>query len=97
VHAFYAFVALTKSPLGVYDDLPEAVKKEVQTFTDVNVAWLSKVLSAAGVVSSGESERRAHAIFSAVAGAQLTARSRADISLYDAIIESYRAAGLLPD
>ncbi|MDI7066393.1 TetR/AcrR family transcriptional regulator, partial [Klebsiella pneumoniae] len=28
-----------------YDDLPEAVQKEVQTFTDVNVAWLSKVLS----------------------------------------------------
>ncbi len=30
-----------------YDDLPEAVKKEIQTFADVNVAWLSKVLSAA--------------------------------------------------
>src|ERR1700724_2825541 len=29
-----------------YDDLPESVKKEVQTFTDVNVSWLSKVLSA---------------------------------------------------
>jgi hypothetical protein len=26
-----------------YDDLPEEVKKEVQTFADVNVAWLSKV------------------------------------------------------
>src|SRR5580693_3968412 len=24
-----------------YDDLPESVKKEVQTFADVNVAWLS--------------------------------------------------------
>ena len=34
-----------------YDDLPEAVKQEVQTFADVNVAWLSKVLSAAAVVS----------------------------------------------
>jgi TetR/AcrR family transcriptional regulator, transcriptional repressor for nem operon len=40
-----------------YDDLPEAVKKEVQTFADVNVAWLSKVLSAANVVSSEESAR----------------------------------------
>ena len=79
-----------------YDDLPEAVKKEIQTFADVNVAWLSKVLSAANVVSSKESERRACAIFSAVAGAQLMARSRSDISLYDALIDSYRVAGLLP-
>jgi TetR/AcrR family transcriptional regulator, transcriptional repressor for nem operon len=79
-----------------YDDLPEAVQKEVQTFADVNVAWLSKVLSAAAVVSSEESERRARAIFAAVAGAQLMARSRSDISLYDALIESYRMAGLLP-
>jgi TetR/AcrR family transcriptional repressor of nem operon len=79
-----------------YDDLPEVVKKEVQNFTDVNVAWLSKVLSAAALVNSEESERRARAIYAAVAGAQLVARSRSDISLYDAIIESYRAAGLLP-
>ena len=79
-----------------YDDLPEAVKKEVQTFADVNVAWLSKVLSAAAVVDSGESEQRARAIFAAVAGAQLMARSRSDISLFDALIDSYRAAGLLP-
>ena len=79
-----------------YDDLPEAVKKEVQTFADVNVAWLSKVLSAAAVVDSGESERRARAVFAAVAGAQLMARSRSDISLYDTLIDSYRVAGLLP-
>ena len=79
-----------------YDDLPETVKKEVQTFADVNVAWLSKVLSAAAVVSSEGSERRARAIFAAVAGAQLMARSRSDISLYDGLIETYRVAGLLP-
>src|SRR3984957_20227228 len=79
-----------------YDDLPEAVKQEVQTFADVNVAWLSRVLSAAGVVNSAESEQRARAIFAAVAGAQLMARSRSDISLYDALIDSYRVAGLLP-
>lgn len=79
-----------------FDDLPEAVKKEVQTFVDVNVAWLGKVLAAATVVSSEESEPRARAIFAAVAGAQLMARGRSDISLFDALIESYRAAGLLP-
>ena len=79
-----------------YDDLPDPVKKEVQTFTDVHVAWLSRVLSAAAVVSSEESEGRARAIFAAVAGAQLVARSRSDVSLYDALIDSYRVAGLLP-
>ena len=78
------------------DDLPDAVRKEVQTFADVNVAWLSKLLVAAGLVSSRKSEQRARAIFAAVAGAQLIARSRADISLYDSMIDSYRAAGLLP-
>jgi TetR/AcrR family transcriptional repressor of nem operon len=80
-----------------YDDLPETVRKEVQAFTDVNVAWLSKVLSAAKVVSGKKVEPRARAIFAAVAGAQLLARSRADITVYDAVINSYRAAGLLPE
>jgi TetR/AcrR family transcriptional regulator, transcriptional repressor for nem operon len=79
-----------------YDDLPEAVKREVQAFAEVNVAWLSRLLSAATVVSVGESEQRAHAIFAAVAGAQLIARSRSDVALYDSLIDGYRAAGLLP-
>jgi len=79
-----------------YDDLPESVKKEVLAFADVNVRWLAKVLTAAAVVSAEESERRARAIFAAVAGAQLMARSRSDISLYDVLIDGYRVAGLLP-
>ncbi len=79
-----------------YDDLPEAVKREVQTFGDVNVAWLSTLLSAAALVGARESEQRARAIFAAVAGAQLIARSRSDIALYDSLIDGYRAAGLLP-
>lgn len=79
-----------------YDDLPEPVKKEVQAFTDVNVTWLSKVLGASGVVSPEESEKRARAIFAGVSGAQLMARSRSDISLFDALIDSFRVSGLLP-
>ncbi|EKS40354.1 TetR/AcrR family transcriptional regulator [Afipia clevelandensis] len=79
-----------------HDDLPDAVRREVQTFADVNVAWLGRVLSAAGLVGPDEHDTRARAIFAAIAGAQLVARSRADISLYDALIENYRAAGLLP-
>lgn len=79
-----------------YDDLPEPVKREVQAFADVNVAWLSKVLSAAAVTGARESEPRARAIFAAVAGAQLLARSRSDLSLFDALIDDYRRVGLLP-
>jgi TetR/AcrR family transcriptional repressor of nem operon len=79
-----------------YDDLPEPVKKHIQTFAEVNVAWLGKVLAASTLVRPAESERRAHAIYAAVVGAQLLARSRSDISLYDALIDDYRAAGLLP-
>jgi len=79
-----------------YDDLPEPVKKEVQTFADVNVAWLSKTLIAAAVVDLDGSEDRARAIFAAVSGAQLMARSRSSISLFDTLILNYRGVGLLP-
>ena len=79
-----------------FDDLPDSVKTEVQAFADVNIAWLKKTLVAAKVVSPREAERRARAIFSGIIGAQLMARSRADIALYDSLIESYRTAGLLP-
>jgi TetR/AcrR family transcriptional regulator, transcriptional repressor for nem operon len=79
-----------------FDDVPEEVKTEVQIFADVNVAWLKKTLVAAKVVVPREADRRARAIYSGIVGAQLVARSRADITLYDSLIESYRTAGLLP-
>lgn len=78
-----------------YDDLPSTVKTEVQAFADVNVAWLARMLAAASVSDSAP-EARARAIFAAVAGAQLMARSRADLSLFDALIASFRHSGLIP-
>ncbi|MCK8787818.1 TetR/AcrR family transcriptional regulator [Roseomonas sp. NAR14] len=75
-----------------HDDLPEAVRREVLAFGDVNVAWLTRLLTA---TAGARADAKARAIFAAVAGAQLMARSRADVSLYDALIDSYRAAGLL--
>ena len=78
-----------------YDDLPDTVKKEVQAFADVNIAWLTKMLAAASV-SGSKYEPRARAIFAAVAGAQLMARSRADLKLFDTLIASYRESGLIP-
>ncbi|WP_312757371.1 TetR/AcrR family transcriptional regulator [Pantoea brenneri] len=79
-----------------YDDLPEAVKTEVQHFADVNIAWLAARLQETGMTDVEQSQARARAIFAAVAGAQLLARSRSDISLFDALITDYQVAGLLP-
>ncbi|MBB4724252.1 TetR/AcrR family transcriptional regulator [Xanthomonas euvesicatoria] len=79
-----------------YDDLPDIVKDEVQAFTEVNIAWLSRMLVAAEVAGAKDAKKRARAIFAAIGGAQLMARGRSDIKLFDALIESYQASGLLP-
>ena len=79
-----------------YDDLPDPVKHEVQTFSEVNIAWLSKELLASKLVKAQQCQSRAKAIFAAISGAQLVAKSRSDVSVYDDLIESYRMAGLLP-
>jgi TetR/AcrR family transcriptional regulator, transcriptional repressor for nem operon len=78
-----------------YDDLPDEVKVEVKGFADDNIAWLAKVLSAAKPdASSAVTRQRARAIYAAVTGAQLLARSRADLKAYDETIETYRVMGL---
>lgn len=79
-----------------YDDLPEKVQREVRAFADVNVAWLARMLVDAGITTPAETEARARAIYAAVAGAQLMARGRADISLFDTLISTYQTCGLLP-
>jgi TetR/AcrR family transcriptional repressor of nem operon len=78
------------------DTLPAAMAAEIQRFAQVNIAWLSGLLVAAHVCEVADSEARAQAIFSAVAGAQLIARSRSDITLFDSLIGAYRAYGPLP-
>jgi len=78
-----------------YDDLPDAVKVEVKGFADDHVDWLAKVLLAAKPDADIAAIRqRARAIYAAVTGAQLLARSRADLKVYDETIETYREAGL---
>ena len=89
-------ICLCSSMSAQFDDLPDVVKTEVQAFTDVNVAWLKKTLIAAKIATPREAEKRARAIYSGIVGAQLMARGRADIALYDSLIDSYRAVGLLP-
>ncbi|WP_157218980.1 TetR/AcrR family transcriptional regulator [Flavisphingomonas formosensis] len=79
-----------------HDDLPESVRIEVQAFAEINVKWLTRAVSAATGATPEESERRARSIFAAVSGAQLMARSRADIGVFDALMDGYRHFGLIP-
>lgn len=80
-----------------HDDLPAPVMQEVRRFTDVNVGWLARMLVAAGIVDTEDAaEPRARAIVASIAGAQLMARSRSDIGLFDDLVRAYREAGLLP-
>lgn len=78
-----------------FDDLPEAVREEVKRFADVNVRWLADRLIETGL-STQAAEDRAGGIFAAIAGAQLMARGRSDIELFDRLIRGYRDAGFLP-
>lgn len=75
-----------------HDDIPEPVRAEALKFAEVNLDWLSRTLRAAGIAD----EDRAGAIYAAVSGAQLLARGRADVALFDRLIESCRRSGLLP-
>jgi TetR/AcrR family transcriptional repressor of nem operon len=79
-----------------YEDLPDEVMREVKAFADANTGWLTQVLIDAGMGDAQTCERRARAIYTAVAGAQLIARTRDDIGLFDELILSYRDAGLIP-
>jgi len=71
-----------------YGDLPPAVRSQVDAFSAANADWLSRLL--------GSDQARALAIFAAIEGAQLVARGRGDIAVFDQTIEAYRAAGLTP-
>jgi TetR/AcrR family transcriptional repressor of nem operon len=78
------------------DDLPTEVRAEVDRFTEVNVAWLTQLLSRHNPKAGVEvAQQHAYAIFSAIEGAQLVSRGRGDISVFDNAVEAYRATGLL--
>jgi TetR/AcrR family transcriptional regulator, transcriptional repressor for nem operon len=79
-----------------YDDLPKDVRAEVVAFADLNVEWLAKVLGRVKGPKGQSKEHWAQAIYAAIGGAQLAARSRGDIATYDRIVEAYRVSGLIP-
>jgi TetR/AcrR family transcriptional repressor of nem operon len=77
------------------EDLPAAVRAEVAAFTNANVAWLGDLLAARRPGTTVDQARvRGAAIYAAVAGAQLVARGRNDIAVYDAIMGAFADTGL---
>lgn len=79
-----------------FKEIPEEVRIEVVKFGEANVGWLVKVLSLGQSEGGDAVKGQALAIFAAVQGAQLIARSRGDAKVYDAIVETYRESALLP-
>jgi TetR/AcrR family transcriptional repressor of nem operon len=80
-----------------HDDLPAQVREEVDRFTTLNLQWLTRLLSRRrSKGSQGMIGKQALAIYAAIQGAQLIARGRGDIAVFDESIAAYRAAGLLP-
>jgi TetR/AcrR family transcriptional repressor of nem operon len=78
-------------------ELPPEVQGEVVRFSEMNVRWLTQVLSLPPAHTNQDAiQHRALAIYAAVAGAQLIARCRNDVAVYDIIITTYRTTGLLP-
>jgi len=80
-----------------YGDLPDEVRAAVDAFSAANVEWLVRLLGPRHPELSDEALRaRALAIFAAIEGAQLVARGRGDIAVFDQTIAAYGAAGLMP-
>ncbi len=80
-----------------YGDLPPEVRTAVDAFSQANVDWLVRLLGPRFPELSGDDLRdRALAIFAAIEGAQLVARGRGDIGVFDRMIAAYGEAGLMP-
>jgi TetR/AcrR family transcriptional repressor of nem operon len=77
-----------------FSDIPECARGEVERFAKVNITWLSAVLFPKQ--DAAAAAQKAQAVLAAIQGAQLLARGRGDIAVYDQTIASYRSAGLFP-
>ncbi len=79
-------------------ELPVEVRAEVAHFAETNIRWLAQLISPGRKAPSKveAAHRQARALYAAVLGAQLVARSRHNVSLYDEIVAAYGTAGLLP-
>jgi TetR/AcrR family transcriptional regulator, transcriptional repressor for nem operon len=79
-----------------HKELPDEVRNEVVKFGAMNENWIARVLAKTGAADPEAIRHRARAIFAAIEGAQLVARSRGDVSVYEEIVATYRRSGLIP-
>jgi TetR/AcrR family transcriptional regulator, transcriptional repressor for nem operon len=80
-----------------HDDLPAEVRTEVDRFTETNIRWLTSVLALRKPAAARKAlQHQAQAVFAAIEGAQLVARGRGDVTVFDEIVVAYRATGLIP-
>jgi TetR/AcrR family transcriptional repressor of nem operon len=79
-----------------HKELPDEVRNEVVKFGAMNESWIARVLAKSGTADPEGIRGRARAIFAAIEGAQLVARSRGDVSVYEEIVAAYRGSGLIP-
>jgi len=79
-----------------HKELPDEVRTEVVKFGAMNENWIARVLAKIGTPDPDGISHRARAIFAAIEGAQLVARSRGDVSVYEEIVATYRGSGLIP-
>ena len=79
-----------------HKQLPAEVRAEVVRFGEMNEDWIARALAQSTPHAADGHLELARAIFAAIEGAQLVARSRGDASVYEGIIATYASAGLLP-
>jgi TetR/AcrR family transcriptional regulator, transcriptional repressor for nem operon len=79
-----------------HKELPDEVRNEVVKFGAMNENWIARVLGKTGTTNPDGIRRRARAIFAAIEGAQLVARSHGDVAVYEEIVATYRGNGLIP-
>lgn len=76
------------------ENLPDEVRQEVDKFTQMNLEWLTKIVMLRHTdIKVPDAEEQALAIFASIEGAQLVARGRQDIRLYDQAIGAFRRGG----
>ena len=80
------------------DAVPPEVHAEINRFVELNVNWLTAVLSVGEGkdVATRQRRLRAQAIFAALEGAMLVARGTANIAAFDQICREFLRTGLLP-
>ena len=78
------------------NELPDEVRAEVVKYGEMNERWLERVLAMRTSAKPAEGRRCARAIYAAVQGAQLIAHSRNDVSVFEEIVMTYKASGLIP-